>query len=81
MNIHYTYGLYRPTTVDVIQYLDRDISKAGCSTCFSAKNAIAKSLMDQMTHKLHSPVICIQIHFLCTILCDKIIGNIEDYVF
>ena len=24
MTLHYVYGLYRPTTMDVIQYLDRD---------------------------------------------------------
>ena len=24
VHVHYVYGLYRPTTVDVIQYLDKE---------------------------------------------------------
>ena len=55
-------------------------SRPTCSAFF-VKNAIAKSVLDQMTHILHSPGICVQRNFLCTILCDKIIGNIEAYVF
>ena len=44
---------------------------------FLVKNAIAKSVLDQMTGKLHSPVICVQRNVLCTVLCDKIIRNIK----
>ena len=47
MDIH----LHRPTTVEVIQYLDRDFEY---SAFFGKKNAIAKSVLDQMTHNLQS---------------------------
>ena len=69
--------LHRLTTVDVIQYLDREFEYSA----FLVKNAIAKSVLDRMTHNLQSPVICVANNFMCNILCDKIMGNTEAYVF
>ena len=80
MSLHYVYGLHRPTTVNVIQYLDRDIyvDKIQCFSC--KKNANVKSTLDQMNHKLHSLVFCVPNNFLCIIFFCKIIGNIDVYV-
>ena len=36
MSLHYAYGLYRPTTVDVIQYIAREL----WIQCFSSKKIL-----------------------------------------
>ena len=58
---------YKPTTVDVVQYLDREHWIQTHAVFLLQKNANVKSVLDNMNDKLHSFVFCVPNKF-CVIL-------------
>ena len=74
ISLHCAYGLCRPTTLGVLQYLDKERASL-------AKHANVQSVLDQKNQKLHSLEFCVPSNFLCYIFFfGKIIGNIDTHV-